>query len=444
VSLRVSPFLVSLVLPALALVGCGKKGPPLAPLRPVPARIEDLSIRRLGSDVYLQFRVPSKNADGTTPADVAEVRAFALTGNPALPDGRALEARDFVRLAAPVGRVDVEPPPPPPPKEGPAPPPPPPDPRPAQGELVVLKESLTAAAMVPFVHPLQKEFDRRQVPVAPEEVAIGPLTFRRLDPLSRVYVVAGYSRHEALGPLSARLRVPLTPPPDAPSAPVIQYDESKLTISWTPPSTARLPMQAAAVSTASAAPGGGPAAVPPLTGRPLFAGANPHTYNVYEVTQASTPAVATPLPVNARPVDVSSFVDGRLAFGVERCYVVRTVEASPNVTIESAASPMTCVTPRDTFPPAAPRNLAAVGAEGAVSLIWESNTEKDLAGYVVLRGPVPGDRLEALTPTPIRETTYRDASVVAGGRYVYAIVAVDSASPPNVSVESNRVEEGGR
>ncbi|MGE3843830.1 MAG: hypothetical protein AB7I50_19840, partial [Vicinamibacterales bacterium] len=280
-SLRVPPMLVSLALAVLVVTGCGKKGPPLAPLRPAPARVEDLSIRRVGSDVYLQFTVPSKNADGTTPADIAEVRAYALTGNPALPDGRALEARDLVRLAGEVGRVAVEPPPPPPPKEGPAPPPPPPDPRPGQGELVVMKESLTAAAMVPFVHPLQAEFDRRLPPEDLDQVAaIGPLTFRRLDPLARVYVVAGYSRHQTLGPLSARLRVPLTPPPDPPSAPVVQYSESKLTISWTPPPTARLPMLAAGPATSAAPPGDGPAAPPPLAGRPLFAGANPHTYNV--------------------------------------------------------------------------------------------------------------------------------------------------------------------
>jgi hypothetical protein len=32
----------------------------------------------------------------------------------------------------------------------------------------------------------------------------------------------------------------------------------------------------------------------------------------------------------------------------------------------------------------------------------------------------------------------------AGRRYVYAVVAVDTASPPNRSAESNRVEETGR
>ncbi len=120
------------------------------------------------------------------------------------------------------------------------------------------------------------------------------------------------------------------------------------------------------------------------------------------------------------------------------------VEAHGAVTVESAASPPACITPRDTFPPAAPRNLAAVGAEGAVNLIWEPNDEPDLAGYIVLRGEAPGSKLEAITMTPIRETTFRDATTRPGARYVYAVVAVDTATPQNVSVESNRVEETAR
>jgi fibronectin type 3 domain-containing protein len=45
---------------------------------------------------------------------------------------------------------------------------------------------------------------------------------------------------------------------------------------------------------------------------------------------------------------------------------------------------------------------------------------------------------------PIRETTYRDTTVQPGVRYVYAIVAVDTATPRNQSPESTRVEEGAR
>jgi hypothetical protein len=62
----------------------------------------------------------------------------------------------------------------------------------------------------------------------------------------------------------------------------------------------------------------------------------------------------------------------------------------------------------------------------------------------VLRGAAPGDTLQAITPAPIRDTTYRDESVRPGERYVYAVVAVDTAVPQNVSGQSNRVEEASR
>ena len=85
-----------------------------------------------------------------------------------------------------------------------------------------------------------------------------------------------------------------------------------------------------------------------------------------------------------------------------------------------------------------------MASEGAISLIWDSNTEADLAGYIVLRGRAGGATLQPLTQQPITETTFRDTTVRAGTRYVYAVVAVDKATPANVSAQSNRVEETAR
>jgi hypothetical protein len=531
-------------LPPLA-AGCGKKGPPLAPLRPVPARVEDLTARRLGDEVYLRFTIPTKNADNTTPANLTAMEAYAITGRAEDPAGRPLDTREFIKYGKAVGKMPVEPPPPPPPKEGPPPPPPPPDPRPAQGERVAMVERLEPAALVAFVHPKQKEADEKRARAAAETPAIEgprPLAMPRDEVIGRVYVVTGRSTHDQPGPLSARLLVPLTTQPDAPAAPSVRYDESRIHVEWTAPASARrrvqepvppappagtppapapavpspavssdvtppapttpaaaappatgtapgppapapdtsaapapvappapasgtpaapasgtpeAPVQGTPAATApgtpaapgAAAPSATPAApLPPLPGRPVFAGAIPHTYNVYEQTETAPTAegVTMPVPLNPAPLDRLSFEDTRLAFGVRRCYVVRMVEVRGSVTVESAPSPPACVTPRDTFPPAAPRSLAAVAGEGAVNLIWEPNTEPDFAGYIVLRGEAPGDTLQAVTPTPIRETTYRDATVTPGVRYVYAIVAVDTASPQNVSLESNRVEETAR
>ena len=99
------------------------------------------------------------------------------------------------------------------------------------------------------------------------------------------------------------------------------------------------------------------------------------------------------------------------------------------------------VKPLARFPPAAPKEVHAVAGEGTINLIWEPNNEKDLAGYLVLRGAAPGDALEPVTSGPIADARFTD-NVPAGSRYVYAVRAVDKAG--NVSPLSNRVEETAR
>ena len=183
-------------------------------------------------------------------------------------------------------------------------------------------------------------------------------------------------------------------------------------------------------------------------------------YHVYEIAEApASPAVAAPASGSAAsapakpaepkrlttaPVRATTFSDTRVEYGVERCYVVRTVETIGTLSVESAGSEPVCVKPTDVFPPAPPKSLGAVASEGAISLIWEGGSETDLAGYIVLRGVAPGRPAERLTPQPIRETTFRDARVKPGTRYVYAVIAVDTAKPPNASAPSNQVEETAR
>jgi hypothetical protein len=145
------------------------------------------------------------------------------------------------------------------------------------------------------------------------------------------------------------------------------------------------------------------------------------------------------------PVTTLKWSDARFEVGVEHCYALRTVATTGTLIVESALSPSACVKTRDVFAPAAPKNLAAVASEGAINLIWEANTEGDLAGYMVLRAPaVEGGKLVPITPAPIKETTFRDTKVRAGVRYAYVVVAVDTATPQNVSAQSNRVEETAR
>nr|MDP9324192.1 fibronectin type III domain-containing protein [Acidobacteriota bacterium] len=128
----------------------------------------------------------------------------------------------------------------------------------------------------------------------------------------------------------------------------------------------------------------------------------------------------------------------------EYTYAVQAARKTGETEAESEVSAPFAITPRDTFPPAVPKGLTAVAGTGTMNLSWDANTEADLAGYLVLRGDAPGDTLQPLTPAPIAGTSYEDKTVTPGVRYVYAIVAVDKASPPNRSAPSLRVEETAR
>ena len=140
------------------------------------------------------------------------------------------------------------------------------------------------------------------------------------------------------------------------------------------------------------------------------------------------------------PIAERRFVDSRLVWGEKRCYVVRTAETVSGLPIESDASPNVCDTLADTFPPAAPKALKSVPSDGAINLIWEGNTERDLAGYIVLRAIAPSADLQPITP-PIQDASFKDG-VQVGVRYVYAVRAVDTAG--NLSPLSNRVEDTAR
>jgi hypothetical protein len=161
-----------------------------------------------------------------------------------------------------------------------------------------------------------------------------------------------------------------------------------------------------------------------------------YTFNVYEASAA--------LPLNGAPVPTDVFRHAGAEFGKEQCFALRTVKTVAGVGVEGPPSAPICITPKDVFPPAAPTGLNAVAGPGAMNLIWNANTEADLAGYIVLRGEAPGDTLQPLTPAPIHETNYRDATVKPGVRYVYVVVAADNAKPPNTSARTARVEETAR
>jgi hypothetical protein len=433
---RLSPFprraAHAAVLVALALLAaCGKKGPPLAPLRVSPARIEDLSMERTGDTVRARFTVPAVNDDKSTPADIVAVELHAISGEPQDPLGQPLGGAEFVRLADAAGRVEIKPilTDAPPQAEALAKL----DPRPAQGEPGVITEKLTAAARTPFVHPRKREATKADEPPTEVRPLLGPPPEL---PFSRVYVVTGVSRKGVRSGVSNRVAVPLDDTRLTPPQTVgVGYTATQLVVSWVFPPDAAIPIQR------------GPAATE-IPARALVSQRVPTTYNVFTVTRKDGAAVEATQPINPSPVGADGFALPLTAFGEERCFVVRAGLQYGKARVDGTSSAVACATPIDKFPPGAPKGLVAVGSEGGVSLIWDANTEGDLAGYLVLRGEVgPGGAAATLAPlmeTPLKETTFRDTTARPGVRYVYAVVAVDTASPRNVSEESNRVEEGAR
>lgn len=452
--------LLSLLLVSMLpfLPGCGKKGPPLAPLRPLPGLVSDLGASRLGETVQLQFTLPAANADESRPADLGRVDVYAVTGKPEGPLGRALTLREIETLLTRVARVDVQPPPPPI-EEGEEGPPPAPvavasDPRPVQGTKVTVEEVLTdAMRSARFTHPDTERVARiraaagdeiDETPVPSTEGTGRPLLWPLpTEEVARHYLVVPYSTRDRAGAPSNVLAVPLGPAPPAPPAPTVEHDAAIYKVRWTTPPGVQVAMQPTVTLETYKAALTAKDAAALLPARPVVTYGTPHTYRVYRLPAADAPASQATGPVNPLPLEAPAFDDAGVEFGVARCYALRTVDRRGAVTLESPLSPTTCVTATDTYPPPAPTGLVAVGSEGGVSLIWEPVTAPDLAGYLVLRG-VEGEALKPITESPVVEATYRDTTAEAGVTYIYAVVAVDTSSPANASPESNRVRESAR
>jgi len=423
------------VLALAAGVGCGKKGPPLAPYVLLPAAPTRVAAQRAGDDVYITLTVPAQNVDASKPADVRRVEVYGFTATTPPPRARALELGTLVATVpvaaglpegALVGQRQRTP-----------------DTKEAAraGATVTVKDTLGPEAFVP-----------RALPAPPVPPSRTPAAAVRSEPpgvLRRFYITVPYSDRGRPGQPSAPVELPLTAVPDPPYGLQVAYTGDSTELSWQPPGgivgfllDTALPLETLS-DEENAEQQADPLALPP----------GPTRFHVYR-TQAPDPlvlpssgttvppgTVSVPRPITGAPVDELTFVDS-VEFDRERCYEVTAVRGVGPAAVESAPSERRCVKLVDVFAPEPPANLTTNVREGAIDLLWEPSPDADVWGYVILRG-APGDAtLQPLTAVPVIEANFTDTAVVAGRRYVYAVLAVDTRLPvPNISAESARIEE---
>ena len=273
-----------LILATSIVAACGKKGPPLAPLARQPRPPAEFTARRLGSQVYVRFKVPEANTDNEQPATPPGRRGVCDDRQPAV---RSKISSTWVRWSRPsrCGRLHHRhrhlrlrgfrrhh--------------------RPRRGLYQPGRRARSGGSSSPRCSTPEMAtpvLTRAEVRLAEEAADAEPLptpVVRRplLDvistpPLLRYYVAVGVNRRGRHGPITPRAGVPLSDPPESPAKPAVTYTADAVTVTWTPPATARRaiqePQTAPLVAPGAIAGPAGARAVPPDPGGGRAAGGTP-------------------------------------------------------------------------------------------------------------------------------------------------------------------------
>jgi hypothetical protein len=117
----------------------------------------------------------------------------------------------------------------------------------------------------------------------------------------------------------------------------------------------------------------------------------------------------------------SPYLDRNTVYDKPYVYAVKAVQETAESQVVKAAP----YTPIDKFSPAIPAGLAAVVGTQSVELVWERDTEPDLAGYRIYRDAGTGqfERIGVSENAP----NFSDKTAMQGKRYRYAVTAYDQS-----------------
>lgn len=126
-----------------------------------------------------------------------------------------------------------------------------------------------------------------------------------------------------------------------------------------------------------------------------------------------------------------AYADTNIEYGKTYQYYVQAVQKTDeDKYAESEISDPITFNPADLFPPSVPAGLTAIPAVRSVELVWQRDTDKDLASYSVYRN---GEKIANGLTAP----AYSDTSARPGVTYQYQVTATDTAG--NESAKSAAV-----
>ena len=164
-----------------------------------------------------------------------------------------------------------------------------------------------------------------------------------------------------------------------------------------------------------------PLATPDVTVTPVKAGymltwKAPATTDVTYQILRQGPGQTSPIEIGT--ADASPYVDESSQWDTRYTYML----VARKDAAESLPSEPVSITHANTFAPAAPASLAALGGPESIELSWSRNVEPNLKGYYVYRSVNNGsfEHLGDLINVP----TYSDHKVEHGKTYRYAVTAV--------------------
>lgn len=162
-------------------------------------------------------------------------------------------------------------------------------------------------------------------------------------------------------------------------------------------------------------------------------------YNVYRTDESQMEL--SNQAINSALISGAEYFDKSFQFGNNYRYLVRAVSlGTGGAQVESLNSNAISVSPRDTFPPAAPERPSVAAPEPSsarLAIFFAANKEPDIAGYNLYRSTdpdLPKQNWTKLNQALLTRTTYQDDRVEPGKTYYYYVTAVDktgNVSPPS-------------